>query len=371
MAIHPYNVLSLCAGIGGIDLGLRIARPEARTVCYVEIEVPAALKLAARFEDGSLDPAPVWSNLKSFDGRPWRGRVQALVAGYPCQPFSCAGLQKGEEDPRHLWPHVARIIDEVDPDEALLENVANHLNIGFESVRAQLLAMGRGVAAGLFTAAEVGSSHLRKRLFVLTYRQCQLCGGSLAHGAGRGCGELRESSGGDRFTYGSGPQLANADGGGRSGRRGLSFEGGPAADAPRGGKAVADARDGQLPVERRRSQGRNGAGPAGAALADCPDHHRRRGIREAQEGAGAYGLGRRRSSGGGGSFPAFPPGPDDLASWEAVLERYPETEPAVCGVADGISPRVDRLRALGNGVVPLMAAHAYRTLRSAVPACSC
>jgi len=83
--------LSLCAGAGGIDLGLTIACPGYRTVCYVEREAYAAATLVARMEDKALDPAPLWDDVTTFDGRPWRGAVDILIGGYPCQPFSVAG----------------------------------------------------------------------------------------------------------------------------------------------------------------------------------------------------------------------------------------------------------------------------------------
>ncbi|PHQ97397.1 MAG: DNA methyltransferase, partial [Marinosulfonomonas sp.] len=146
--------LSLCAGAGGIDLGLTIACPGYRTVCYVERESYAAATLVARMEDAALDTAPVWDDVGTFNGRPWRGAVDILTGGYPCQPFSIAGQRKGAQDPRHLWPHFARIIGECQPEWVFLENVANHLNIGYREVRCELEELGYGVTEGLFTAAE-------------------------------------------------------------------------------------------------------------------------------------------------------------------------------------------------------------------------
>ena len=96
MAVHTGNPdelhgLSLCAGYGGLELGISIAEPGYRTVCFVEREAHAAATLVARMADAALDSAPVWDDLRSFDGRPWRGKVHILTAGYPCQPFSMAG----------------------------------------------------------------------------------------------------------------------------------------------------------------------------------------------------------------------------------------------------------------------------------------
>ena len=171
---HPFSPqpadfrgLSLCAGYAGLDLGLHIAEPHYRTVAYVEREAHAAATLVARMEEAALAAAPVWDDLKSFDGSAWRGRVHIITAGYPCQPFSVCGKRQGDADPRHLWPDVARIAGEVEPDWLFAENVEGHLNLGFAEVVEQLHAMGYACKAGLFTAREVGASHRRRRLFLL------------------------------------------------------------------------------------------------------------------------------------------------------------------------------------------------------------
>ena len=163
--------LSLCSGAGGLDLGLAIAIPGYRAVGHVERETFAAATLVARMEDASLDQAVVWDDVGTFDGRPWRGAVDIVTAGYPCQPFSVAGKRLGTEDPRHLWPHVARIIGEIKPPFVFLENVAHHLRLGFPEVASGLVGMGYRLAAGLFTAAEVGAPHRRERLFILAIRE--------------------------------------------------------------------------------------------------------------------------------------------------------------------------------------------------------
>src|ERR1043165_987437 len=76
--------ISLCSGIGGLELGIASVVP-IRTVCYVESEAYAAATLVARMEEGRLHPAPVWNDIRTFDGRPWRGVVDIVTAGYPCQ----------------------------------------------------------------------------------------------------------------------------------------------------------------------------------------------------------------------------------------------------------------------------------------------
>lgn len=127
----------------------------------------AAAALVARMEDEALDRAPVWDDLKTFRGRDWRGVVDLLTAGYPCQPFSAAGKRLGTADPRHLWPHVRRIIVQVRPRRVFLENVGGHLSLGFDIVHRELSQLGFTVAARLQSAAETGARHERERLFIL------------------------------------------------------------------------------------------------------------------------------------------------------------------------------------------------------------
>lgn len=179
MALHPpvghdeFRGISLCAGVGGLDLGLHIAEPGYRAVCYVERNGFAAATLVARMADASLAAAPVWDDLRSFDGRPWRGRVHIVTAGYPCQPFTLSGSRLGKDDPRHLWPDVARIIGEVQPEWCFFENVPGHLTLGFQDVAADLQGLGYRVAACVVSAAEVGGSHLRERMFILAHADLQ------------------------------------------------------------------------------------------------------------------------------------------------------------------------------------------------------
>lgn len=129
-------------------MGLRLNFPNASTICYVEIEAYVCAFLEKRMREGILDDAPIWTNLKSFDGKPWCGKVDCLTAGYPCQPFSIAGKKPGEKDPRHLWPEVCRVIRECQPAICFLENVGAHLRMGFEQVHDDLCTMGYEIKSG-------------------------------------------------------------------------------------------------------------------------------------------------------------------------------------------------------------------------------
>lgn len=195
VAVHPTRIhelrgLSLCAGVAGLDLGLHLAEPGYRAVGHVERNSFAAATLVARMEDQALAAAPVWDDLKTFDGRPWRGRVHIVTAGYPCQPFSLAGHRRGEDDPRHLWPDVARIVHECAPEWCFFENVPGHLTLGFDVVTRELQGMGYRVAACVLSAAEVGASHIRERMFILAHSDLQGQRQSRLHRAdpGKGAG---------------------------------------------------------------------------------------------------------------------------------------------------------------------------------------
>src|SRR3990167_2384765 len=102
--------------------------PTARTVCYIEREVFCVAVLVEKMRNKQLDDAPVWSDLTTFDGKPWRGVVDCIIAGFPCPPVSVAGKQLGASDERWLWPELKRIIGEVRPSFVFLENVPGLLS---------------------------------------------------------------------------------------------------------------------------------------------------------------------------------------------------------------------------------------------------
>jgi DNA (cytosine-5)-methyltransferase 1 len=159
--------LSLCTGYGGIELGLERVGVPLRPIAYVEREAFAAANLVAKIEAEQMAPAPVWTDVKTFPYSDFHGRVDILLAGYPCQPFSAAGQRKGKADERHLWPFIARGIAACQPRLVFAENVEGHLSLGIKDVFNDLGRMGYEYTAGLFSAEECGASHRRKRLFWL------------------------------------------------------------------------------------------------------------------------------------------------------------------------------------------------------------
>jgi DNA (cytosine-5)-methyltransferase 1 len=170
--------LSLCSGYEGIGLGLRRVLPNLREIAYVEIEAFAIANLVAKMEAQHLDPAPIYTDLKTFPYEQFRGKVSILSGGFPCQPFSAAGQRKATDDPRHLFPFIADGIQKCQPRIVFLENVQGILSCKtgdgepvLQYVLRELEQMGYRATAGIFSAEEVGAPHQRKRVFILGYAQ--------------------------------------------------------------------------------------------------------------------------------------------------------------------------------------------------------
>ena len=166
----PTTGLAICAAAGGLELGVELVLGDGyRCVCYLENEVHAAATLVKRMDEGSLAPAPIWDDLRSFDGKPWRGAVDLITAGFPCQPYSYAGQRRNISDDRNLWPDVARVISEVQPDTVFIENVPGIKRYYYAQIGPDLQRMGYQVEEGIFSAAEVGAHQRRDRFFALAY----------------------------------------------------------------------------------------------------------------------------------------------------------------------------------------------------------
>ncbi len=299
------TVLSLCAGYGGIERGLELAEYQHRTIAHVEIEAFAAANLVAKMEAGKLVPAPVWTDLKTLPAHCFRDRVDVLTGGYPCQPFSAAGLRKGTEDPRHLWPYIYDHVRTIRPVRCFFENVEGHISLGLRQVIDDLEGLGYATTWGIFSASEVGAPHQRKRVYILAH----------ANSAGQQPSEWQPRSPEARHNAGRGSEtLANADS--QRQRRWAETAGRQARPGTEGsaGTNVADANEQRLAI---------------------------------REGVGEYSQ---------SELQAF-----ERADSEERRSAW-ATEPNVGRVVNGAAFRVDRLRLLGNGVVPHTAAKAWIVL---------
>lgn len=166
------TIISFCPGILGIERGLERVVGKIHVAAYVEIEAFIIANLVAGMESGILDPAPIWTDVKTFDARPFRGRIHGIIGGYPCTPFSVAGTRSGENHPGHIYPAISRAIEASGPVWCFFENVDDHLTLGFDKVYQDLQKMGYSVEAGIYTAEEVGAPHQRARLFFLALANC-------------------------------------------------------------------------------------------------------------------------------------------------------------------------------------------------------
>jgi DNA (cytosine-5)-methyltransferase 1 len=152
------RVGSLFSGYGGLDLAVG-----GDLAWYSEIE-PAACKVMEAHHPGVPNIGDVtkvdWSQVEPVD---------VITGGYPCQPFSNAGMRKGTQDERHLWPYVRDALGAIRPAAAVLENVRGHLTLGFDVVLADLADLGWSARWGVVRAADAGAPHNRARLFIVAY----------------------------------------------------------------------------------------------------------------------------------------------------------------------------------------------------------
>jgi len=176
-AVH----ISFCAGYGGLGLGLEAASIDIGFEIHVEIESYAAANLAEKTSNGSMAPSVLFSDLKTFPYRKFRGLVDILSGGFPCQPFSSEGHRRLDSDPRHLWPYFVKAIKAFLPTFLLFENVDGistatlGKDIGrftkgspvLQYVLGELEDLGYVATAVPTTAREVGANHSRTRWFIV------------------------------------------------------------------------------------------------------------------------------------------------------------------------------------------------------------
>lgn len=160
--------LALFAGAGGGILGGHLLG--WRTVCAVEKDPYAAGVLLARQNDGCLAPFPVWDDVCTFDGRPWRGIVDVISGGFPCQDISVAGRGDGIDGERSgLWVEMARIVREVRPRYVFVENSPALTARGLGRVLGDLSALGFDAKWGIVAASDVGAPHRRERIWIVAH----------------------------------------------------------------------------------------------------------------------------------------------------------------------------------------------------------
>lgn len=163
--MEKLNGLSLFSGIGGIELGLS---DYVTTKAYCEIDPYASAVLRSRMQDGQLDTAPIYPDIKELHGK--QGDYDIITGGFPCQDISNAGKQAGIQGHRSgLWFEMQRLIREIRPRYVFVENVSALLNRGLPEVLASLAEIGYDAIWTCIRASDVGAPHRRERIFILAY----------------------------------------------------------------------------------------------------------------------------------------------------------------------------------------------------------
>lgn len=353
------TVISFCAGYGGIERGLELAGIEHRVLAYVEIEAFAIANLVAKMEQGELVPAPIYTDIKTFPSDLFRDSVDIITGGYPCQPFSVAGrattTKESFSDPRHLFPYILDHVRTIRPAQCFFENVEGHINRGLESVLQDLEGAGYDSTWGIFSAEEVGAPHQRKRIFILAnangYALRKQSGGSSREDRTSETlsgvnGEARSMANSDssRQLQSQGSESKQWGWTGDSGQEGTMAD--PDSD-DRGDRSSTLPRERWPWLEHRSGSERQPIGQPEEELADT--------INEGSQG----GLQGRQDSQWEGEHGHT--GCSSSAHRQPISDIW-NIEPNVGRVAHGIANRVDRLRLLGNGVVPQTAARAWEVL---------
>lgn len=160
--------LSLFAGAGGGILGSKLLG--WKTVCAVEINRYCQSILCRRQNEGYLPVFPIWDDIKTFDGKSWTGLIDVVSGGFPCQDISAAGKGKGlQGDKSSLWFEMLRIIREIRPRYAFIENSPMLIHRGLETILSNLNEIGYNAKWCIIGASNIGAPHHRKRLWLLAY----------------------------------------------------------------------------------------------------------------------------------------------------------------------------------------------------------
>ncbi len=439
MVKNTENVISLYSGGGGLDIGFRLAIPNARTVCYVEREISSVAVLVEGMEKGILDDAPIWSDSSTFDGSPWIGKVDWIIGGFPCQPWSIAGKRKGTEDERWLWDDIKQIGLSVRPKGFFLENVSGLITgHGIDTILGDLSEMGFDAQWGSVKAADIGASHRRERVFILAYkrgirwggwsqgneerielnlqteRPFSKCGSQLAHTKGDGLTQTERVDGWGECQSQEGNEIRNISRARSNSELDDTKHDGLNATQKQGsdGQTVQGSEKRENAAIESKGTDNTSASQQGLENSNDSRFYRtqpngvERERKETNEEQTGFSLSRTRGSSEDGQLDdtdgkrpdkiqirweltsneelgdaeqektklkTFPPSPNST-EWERIVRDYPKLAPAlqksafesdIRRVADGVATglhRVDRLRILGNGVVPLQAAYALTVL---------
>ena len=336
--------LDLFSGIGGFALAAKWLGIE--TIQFVEIE-PYAQKVLKKNFPG----VPIHDDIKTFHANEFRG-IEFLTGGYPCQPFSIAGKQRGTEDDRHLWPEMLRVIREARPHWIIAENVTGHIRLGLDEVLSDLESEAYSTRCFIIPACAINAPHRRDRVWIIAHANSQSEPDSPKHvrKGERMVGDTQHNGSPSPTLQRSTGEASdnNKEGQIKTGQSKGASQSGDCGSMEASTRATDVANTTRPQLEECEYVGRTSrphVEPAGSGqdVANANSH-------SAQGLESGTQSGRHQRPAGLHSGARSVPGPD----WWAV-------EPDVGRVAHGIPRRVDRLRGLGNAIVPQVA---YQILKS-------
>jgi DNA (cytosine-5)-methyltransferase 1 len=321
------NELALFAGAGGGILGGHLLG--WRTVCAVEWEAYPASVLCARQNDRFLPSFPIWDDVQTFDGKPWEGIVDVVSGGFPCQDISAAGRGGGITASRSsMWKHMARIIGEVQPKYAFVENSPMLTTRGLGTVLGDLASLGFDAEWGVLSAADVGANHLRERIWIVAKNTKQPRLFPYTMHNRNGWGEQQPES------IKKEVDVSNTNG--KGGEWLSTIQADRCSRSINGENNASNAKE-----SASLAKISNVANSSLPRLSSCnqPSSRPQKQVLEEQSWGGGDEFGDR---------------------------KYWEVEPNVGRVVNGMASRVDRLKAIGNGQVPLCAATAWKLLKERI-----
>ena len=384
------RMLDLFSGIGGFSYAGEKLVGGYETVAFCEYDKHAQKVLRKHWPDTEIiDDVRELAN----DADRFRGLVDIVVGGYPCQPFSLAGVRRGDKDDRHLWPEMLRIIQAVRPTWVIGENVAGHISMGLDEVLSDLEAEGYQARCFVIPAVAADARHRRDRCWIVAH--------SSVNGDRRDAGKFQETHEQQKKKR---PQewVCEPDATSEIRREKFRGNGTPAPDG--GTKSMGNAkRDGSSAAEVRGEPQEDGGGSSEgqSATEQSARAGRPRDGQEVARGAGTKSMGNANESDSKGVYSGEPEpseqggrqglasgcedvsnadsqrlqgvgqkrdneGSAGLCGGEARWEKsFWEPEPAVGRVANGIPGRVHRLRQLGNSIVPQVAARILWAIKEA------
>ena len=333
------NELALFSGICGGVLGTKWLCG-FKTVCYVEIDEYCISVIKKRIAEGYLDDAPIWDDARTFDGKPWHGKVDIVTAGFPCQPFSVAGQRKGSDDSRNMWPDTIRIIREARPRYAFLENVPGLLSAMdnttekpvpyFGVILRDLAEAGYDAVWTVLGADDVGAPHRRKRLWILAYTM------PIRHTTSENTGTNRDGKTERRVRKSEGTCNVAHTNNSRSNKN-------PGASKLWTNRIKQPSIDKRIATKGKIKKGQKGIQWWDQDPADLPNPKQHR-----LEEQRAEGIPGRKTNTITNS---------DTGIFKSFVGR----------VVNGCPNRVDRLKGLGNAQVPAVAARAWYILHNRIP----